>query len=91
MPIEAGSDEDEMGVNEQISKLVDYFESSVKDVPRTSRQFHTVIQQLLCLAAFMKKRAEPKRGEKKKDKDLKKEILEKSIVIDAVATELSKL
>jgi len=90
-PIEESTDEDALSVNEQVAILVEYFESSVKDVPRTSRQFHTVVQQLLCLAGFLKKRAEPKRGERKKDKDLKLSVMQKSIVLDAVATELSKL
>jgi CHAT domain-containing protein len=88
-PLEASSDEDSPNFVDQVSDLVDYFENSVKDVPRTSRQFHTVIQQLLCLAAFMEKRADPKGGEK--NKDLRVKIMERSRVLDAVATELSKL
>ena len=77
--------------DDQVTRLVKCFEDAVKDIPRTNREFRSVVQQLFCLAAFMKKRAEPKSREKRKDKEEKKIVMEKSKVLEAVATELSKL
>lgn len=78
-------------ISEQVEMLVKAFEGAVKEVPRTSRQFHSVVQQLYCLAVFLKSRAEPVRGDKPTEKTLKAGALEKSKVLDEVARELQKL
>ncbi|MGB1311362.1 MAG: CHAT domain-containing protein, partial [Leucothrix sp.] len=79
-----------LDVSDQAEALLDYFEDSVKDVPRSSRQYHTVVQQLYCLALFLKKQAVPVRGDKSDVKALKQRAQEKAKILETVATELKK-
>lgn len=97
VPLDANDDKERLSKDQQVEKLVNNFEDSVKDVPRSSRQFLSVVQQLFCLAAFLKKRSEEpsakglKRDEKLIEVQMKQQILEKSTVLESVAVELKKL
>jgi len=90
VPIDVKTPIDANAVSEQVVVLLNYFEAAVNAVPRSSRQFNTVVQQLYCLSVFLKKRAEPVRGDKRSEKAVKARILERSNVLDGLAIALKK-
>ncbi len=78
-------------VLEQADLLINYFKDAVEGVPRTGREFNSVVQQLICLSTFLRKRADSITRSRRKGSETKTQIKNKSKVLEAVAIELKKL